>query len=52
MRPQAESALTSIIICKEDTNEKIHITIITILLQRIDTDGTGEAINNIGTCIR
>ncbi len=28
MRPQAESALTSIIICKEDTNENIYITII------------------------
>ena len=39
MCPQVESALTPIIICKEDTNEKIHITIITVLLQRINNDG-------------
>ena len=28
MRPQAESALTSIIICKEDTNENIYIKLL------------------------
>ena len=32
--------------------KKIHITIITVLLQRINNDGAGETINNFGTCIR